>query len=149
MQLVAIAMSCSTVLKHKGYRLTPQRRLILDIIHRADGHTSAEEILARLEGRIAGVNKSTVYRTLELLESLGLVVKSQLGGGYVYHHAEEGHHHHLVCKRCGRQFHCDEAALKPLQQSLKEKLGFEADLSHHVIRGLCRQCQEKEIECLS
>jgi len=134
-------MSCSIVLKHKGYRLTPQRRLILGIIHQADAHINAEEILSRLEGKMAGINKSTVYRTLDLLESLGLVVKSQLGGSKVYHHAEEGHHHHLVCKKCGRQFHCDEAALIPLKQSLKEKLGFEADLSHHVVHGLCRECQ--------
>jgi len=134
-------MSCSIVLKDKGYRLTPQRRMILEIIHAADGHISADEILSQLEGKISGVNKSTVYRTLELMESLNLVVRSELGGVKVYHHSDEGHHHHLVCKKCGREFHCDEAALKPLKQSLKEKLGFEADLSHHVIRGLCRDCQ--------
>ncbi len=115
--------------------------MILDIIHAADGHISADEILGRLEGRTAGVNKSTVYRTLELMENLGLVVGSELGGVNVYHHSDEGHHHHLVCKKCERQFHCDEEALKPLQQSLKETLGFEADLSHHVIRGLCRDCR--------
>jgi Fur family ferric uptake transcriptional regulator len=134
-------MSCSTTLKNKGYRLTPQRRLILDIIHEADAHLTAEAIVGRLEDRISGVNKSTVYRTLDLLESLGLVVKSELAGGRVYHHAEEGHHHHLVCKSCGRQIHCVEAALEPLKESLKEKLSFEADLSHHVIRGLCQECQ--------
>ena len=134
-------MSCSTVLKNRGYRLTPQRRLILDIIHEADSHLTAETILSRLEERVSGVNKSTVYRTLELLEGLGLVVKSELAGTNVYHHAEEGHHHHLVCKKCGRQVHCDEAVLWPLKSSLKEKLGFEADLSHHVIRGLCRHCR--------
>ena len=135
-------MSCTITLKDKGYRLTPQRRLILDIIHEADAHLTAEAILGQLEGRISGVNKSTVYRTLDLLESLGLVVKSDISGGRVYHHAEEGHHHHLVCKKCGRQFHCDEAVLEPLKKSLKENLGFEADLSHHVIRGLCRDCQK-------
>jgi len=134
-------MSCTITLKDKGYRLTPQRRLILDIIHEADAHLTAEAILDKMEDRISGVNKSTVYRTLDLLEGLGLVVKSELAGGRVYHHAEEGHHHHLVCKKCGRQIHCDEAVLKPLKKSLKENLGFEADLSHHVIRGLCAACQ--------
>jgi len=147
LQLVAIAMSCSITLKDKGYRLTPQRLMILDIIHQADAHLTAEAILSQLEGRIAGINKSTVYRTLELLEGLGLVVRSELSGGRVYHHAEEGHHHHLVCKKCGRQFHCDETALIPLKQSLEEKLGFEADLSHHVIHGLCRECREKGEKC--
>jgi Fur family ferric uptake transcriptional regulator len=137
LQQDAIAMSCSTTLKNKGYRLTPQRRLILGIIHEADAHLTAEAIVGRLEARISGVNKSTVYRTLDLLEGLGLVVKSELEGGRVYHHADEGHHHHLVCKSCGRQIHCDESALEPLKESLEVKLGFEADLSHHVIRGLC------------
>ena len=134
-------MSCSTILKNKGYRLTPQRRLILDIIHEADAHLTAEAIIDRLETRISGVNKSTVYRTLDLLEGLGLVVRSELEGGRVYHHAEEGHHHHLVCKSCGQQIHCDEAALEPLRESLREKLSFEADLSHHIIHGLCAACR--------
>jgi len=133
-------MSCSIVLKDKGYRLTPQRRMILDIIHAAEGHISADEILSRLEGKISGINKSTVYRTLELMESLNLVVRSEFGGVKVYHHSDEGHHHHLVCKKCGREFHCDEAAFMPLKQSLRKKLGFEADLSHHIVRGLCRDC---------
>jgi len=55
-------MSCTITLKDKGYRLTPQRRLILDIIHEADAHLTAEAILDKLEDRISGVNKSTVYR---------------------------------------------------------------------------------------
>ena len=93
-------MSCSTILKNQGYRLTPQRRLILDIIHEADSHLTADVILSRLRAKISGVNKSTVYRTLELLKGLGLVVKSEIAGTNVYHHAEEGHHHHLVCKTC-------------------------------------------------
>jgi Fur family ferric uptake transcriptional regulator len=134
-------MSCSTILKNQGYRLTPQRRLILDIIHEANSHLTADVILSRLRAKISGVNKSTVYRTLELLEDLGLVVKSEIASTNVYHHAEEGHHHHLVCKKCGRQFHCDEAVLWPLKDSLKEKLGFDADLSYHVICGLCRDCR--------
>jgi Fur family ferric uptake transcriptional regulator len=137
-------MSCSSILKDKGYRLTPQRRMILDIIHQANAHITAEDILVQIEDKIAGVNKSTVYRTLELLVNLGLVVKSELGGRKVYHHTDEGHHHHLVCKQCGQQLHCDEATLQPLKKSLKEKLGFEADLNHHVIYGICQECRNKD-----
>lgn len=134
-------MSCSTTLKEKGYRLTPQRRLILDILHNSGGHLTADDIYSRVQTRISGVNKSTVYRTLELLESLGLVVKGELDGSHVYHHAEEGHHHHLVCRCCSRVMNCDDDILLPLADSLLERHGFSAELSHHVIHGLCRDCR--------
>ncbi len=136
-------MSCSTVLKTKGYKLTPQRKVILDILHHTDTHLTADDIFLQVNERIPGVNRSTVYRTLELLESLGLVVRSELGSSHVYHHSEEGHHHHLVCRSCGRVVDCDEDILIPLESRLTEKYGFTADLHHHVIQGVCRRCRGK------
>ena len=129
-------MSCSTVLKAKGYKLTPQRKVILDILHHTDAHITADDIYLQVKKRIPGVNRSTVYRTLELLESLELVVKSELGSSHVYHHAEEGHHHHLVCRNCGRVVDCDEDILIPLESKLAKEYGFTADLHHHVIQGV-------------
>jgi len=122
--------------------LTPQRRVILDIIHEAQAHLTAEDIYHMVCRKIDGVNKSTVYRTLELLEELGCVVKSEIGERFVYHHAEEGHHHHLVCRRCGRSINLDEASLEPLRQRLEEEFGFQADLKHVVLSGLCDACRE-------
>lgn len=136
-------MSCTITLKEKGYRLTPQRRVILDILHETAAHLTAEDILNRVQARISGVNKSTVYRTLELLENLGLVVKSELDGRHIYHHAEEGHHHHLICRQCGWIMDCDEDMLLPLERTLLERHNFRADLHHHVIYGLCRACRDK------
>lgn len=83
-------MSCNLTLKKNGFKLTPQRRLILDFIHHTDGHLSAEEILDHVKVLVPGINKSTVYRTLDLLESLGCVVKSELNDRFIYHHAEGG-----------------------------------------------------------
>ncbi|MFC1901654.1 Fur family transcriptional regulator [Chloroflexota bacterium] len=83
-------MSCFTTLKEKGLKLTPQRRLIVDIIHEADAHLTAEDIIAYVQARMPGVNKSTVYRTLELLEATGCVYKSELGDHFIYHHARTG-----------------------------------------------------------
>ena len=137
-------MSCSTTLKSRGYRLTPQRRLILDILHDSGGHLTADDIFGQVQTRISGVNKSTVYRTLELLESLGLVVKSEFGSSHIYHHAEEGHHHHLACRRCGRIMNCDKDLLLPLKDSLLKRYGFSAELSHHIIQGLCRDCRGQD-----
>lgn len=136
-------MSCNNILKAKGYRLTPQRRVILDILHGEGAHLTADAIYEQVKAKVAGVNRSTVYRTLELLESLGLTVKAELHGAHVYHHAEEGHHHHLKCRICGRVAELPEELLAPLSNSLLEKHGFAADLNHHVITGLCHDCRER------
>lgn len=135
-------MSCSTVLKEKGYRLTPQRRLILDILHQQSGHLTAEDIYAKIKDRLAGINISTVYRTLDLLENLGLVVRSEYDNGHIYHHAQVSHHHHLLCNRCGRITECSEELLAGLAKKVKQKYGFEADLHHHVFTGICDDCRK-------
>ncbi len=120
--------------------MTPQRRLILDILHSQNSHLTADDIYEKIKNHIAGVNISTVYRTLDLLEGLGLVVKSEYENGHIYHHAEEGRHHHLVCQECGQIQECTENSLLPLSLELKQKYGFEADLHHHVISGTCAKC---------
>jgi len=134
-------MSCSVTLKQKGYRLTPQRRLILDILHSENSHLTADDIYARIKNQLNGVNISTVYRTLDLLENLGLVIRTEYENGHIYHHAEESHHHHLVCQKCGRVQECSEAVLVPLGIKLLREYGFEADLSHQVFTGICSGCR--------
>ncbi|RLC94112.1 MAG: transcriptional repressor [Chloroflexi bacterium] len=137
-------MSCTTVLKEKGYRMTLQRSMILDILHEAEGHITAEDILSRVKSKAPEVNKSTVYRNLELLEELGVVVKSEHDGRFIYHHAQEGGHHHLVCRRCGKIIECDRDVLAPLEKTLIQKFDFEADLRHIVIHGICGACRRKQ-----
>ena len=136
-------MSCVTKLKEKGLKLTPQRRLILDVIHDSGGHITAEEILDYVEAKVPGVNKSTIYRTLELLEELGCVFKSELSDRFIYHHAEEGHHHHLVCRTCGKSIDCDEDLFLPVKRAADKKYGFRADFNHVVVSGLCVDCRDK------
>jgi Fur family ferric uptake transcriptional regulator len=95
-------MSCHEILREKGHRLTPQRMLVIEALHKADRHISAEEIYRQLHRRYPYANISTVYRTLELLKKLDLVTETDFGEGRVrYHVAENGHHHHLVCRSCG------------------------------------------------
>ena len=137
-------MSCHKVLQEKGYRLTPQRMLVIEALHRADGHISAEEIYEQLHSRYPYSNISTVYRTLELLKELNLVTETDFGDGRVrYHVAEKGHHHHLVCYRCGKITDLDESALYPLKDTLLHNYGFEADLRHLAISGECSECRRK------
>ena len=134
-------MSCTTTLREKGYKLTPQRRLVLDILHGYEGHLTAEDILDKVEAVAPGVDKSTIYRTLDLFEQLGLVVKSEHQGKYIYHHAEEGLHHHLVCRVCGKIMQCDTDVSEPLARDLLKRFGFQADLKHLVIHGVCASCR--------
>jgi len=136
-------MSCIKTLKEKGLKLTPQRRLIADAIHDADVHITAEEIIAHVQARMPEVHKSTIYRTLELLERTGCVFRSELGDHAIYHHTEEGHHHHLVCSRCGKTIECDEGIFKSVENSLAEQYSFHVDFKHLVMTGLCEECMSK------
>ncbi len=136
-------MSCLETLKEKGLKLTPQRRLIAGIIHDAGSHLMAEDIISYVQSKMPGVNKSTIYRTLELLEELGCVIKSESGDHFIYHHAEEGHHHHLVCRQCGKTIDCTENLFAPLEHRLAEKYSFRAEFKHVVINGLCEDCKNK------
>ena len=136
-------MSCAISLKEKGLKLTPQRRLILDIIHDSGAHLTAEQILEYVQAKAPGVNKSTIYRTLELLEELGCVFKSELGDRFIYHHAEEGHHHHLVCRTCGKSIDCNEDLFSPVERAVDKKCGFKVDFKHVVMSGICGDCQRE------
>ena len=134
-------MSCLTTLKEKGLKLTPQRRMIVDIIHSKGEHLTAEDIINYVQGRMPGVNKSTIYRTLEILEQAGCVFKSESGDHFIYHHAEEGHHHHLVCQKCGKTIDCSESLFLPVERSIAEKYGFRVNFKHVMISGLCNECK--------
>jgi len=136
-------MSCLVTLREKGLKLTPQRRLIIDIIHDADTHMTAENLIARVQKKMPGVNKSTIYRTLELLEQSGCVYKSETRDQVIYHHAEEGHHHHLICSSCGRTIECEESIFLPVKKALGRKYGFQVSFKHIVMQGICDECQGK------
>ena len=130
-------------LSELGYRLTPQRIMVLSAIEDSDDHISAEEIYAQIVAKYPQVNISTVYRTLELLKRLGLVTETDLGGGrFRYHSAEKGHHHHLVCQKCGAIIDIDESTLASLKDTLLRDYKFIADLRHVAILGRCANCQK-------
>ena len=131
-------------LSEKGYRLTPQRLMILSAIEGSRDHISAEEIYAQVVAKYPHVNISTVYRTLELLKKLGMVYEIDLGEGRIRYHAEgSGHHHHLVCQDCGKVIDIDEASLSSLRDVLLRDYKFRAELRHVAIFGLCEDCRKK------
>jgi Fur family ferric uptake transcriptional regulator len=129
-----------TSLRSRGYRLTPQRQLVLAAVGDLR-HGTPDEICTEVRRRSGAVNISTVYRTLELLEELGLVTHTHLGhGAPTYHAATDENHLHLVCRDCGSVTETDVSAADSLVRRLDEEHGFETDVAHFAIYGRCREC---------
>lgn len=125
-----------------GYRLTPQRLMVVKAVEEADSHISAEEIYLQVRARYSHMNISTVYRTLELLSQLGLVTETDLGDGRVrYHSIGKGHHHHLVCEKCGAIIDVEESMLTPLWNEIGQRYDFEVNMKHLALFGLCSKCR--------
>lgn len=135
-------MSCTRVLQSKGYRITPQRIMVVDALHSARNHISAEEIFELVRAKYPYANISTIYRTLELLTELGLAAEIKLGDGVTRYHARENsRHHHLVCTVCGKIIDLPEQELAPLKDVVEKNHKFKADINHLAIFGLCSECR--------
>lgn len=138
---------CETFIKtlrSRGYRITPQREMIVEAIAHSSHHVNAEEVFTQVQARTRSVNIATVYRTLELLVEQGLASRIDLGEGRViYATYQHGPHIHLVCKQCGQVMDANQDLLAALSQQLKSRYQFAADLQHISLLGLCSNCQTK------
>ena len=130
------------VLRTRGLRMTPQRRAIVAEIMATDGHINPADVARRVRDRVPGVNPSTVYRTLDLLEKLGIVSHAHLETGAEYHRSDEGAHVHLVCARCGAQESLSEQEAEHLRAVIAEHRGFRPDFTHFAVSGHCAACVE-------
>jgi Fur family ferric uptake transcriptional regulator len=131
-------------LRAGGYKVTPQRQLVLEAIGRLD-HATPEKILAEVQQTARGVNLSTIYRALDVLDEVGLVTHHHLHDGVpTYHLASDSGHVHLVCQDCGNVSQVRLEAIKPLITALDEGQGFETDVAHLTVFGRCSQCREKQ-----
>lgn len=129
-------------LRARGYRLTPQRQLVLDAVAEL-GHATPEDVFAWVRERAPGINISTVYRTLELLEELDLVKHAHLThGAPTYHAADAPEHVHLVCRGCSGVTELAPGVVAPLVDSLLAAEGFVADIGHLTVFGLCKECAQ-------
>jgi Fur family ferric uptake transcriptional regulator len=129
------------VLRAKGFRMTPQRRAIVAEVMRSQGHISPAAIARTVQQRMPGVNASTVYRTISMLEEVGILSHAHLEGGPEYHLANEPEHVHLVCANCGTTDDLSLREAKSLFELVKKHRGFAPDLTHFAISGLCASCQ--------
>ena len=124
-------------LRERGYRLTPQRELILEAVERL-GHATPDEVLAEVRTHSTAVNASTVYRTLEVLEELGLIRHAHISDrAPTYHSTSEHEHFHLVCRNCHRVISVDPDVLRPVARRLEADHGFTLDVGHLTVFGTC------------
>ena len=135
-------MELQETLRAKGYRLTPQRQLVLDAVTDL-GHATPDEACAWVKERSSAVNISTIYRTLELLEELGLVKHAHLShGAPTYHAAAAPEHVHLICRVCGAITEVPPSTVAPLVDELERNHGFVADVGHLTVFGMCAKCHQ-------
>lgn len=127
-------------LRASGHRLTPQRELVLAAVEKL-GHATPDEVYAEVRTHAESVNLSTVYRTLELLDDLGLIRHAHLTDRAPTYHSATGHEHvHLVCRSCQRLISVDRAEVERALAPLAAEHGFEPDYGHLTVFGNCSAC---------
>jgi Fur family ferric uptake transcriptional regulator len=130
-------------LRSSGHRLTPQRELVLAAVERL-GHATPDEVYAEVRTHSESINLSTVYRTLELLDDLGLIRHAHLTDRAPTYHSARGHEHaHLICRECQSVISIDRAEMEAALEGLAGKRGFIPDYGHLTVFGTCAECEQK------
>lgn len=133
-------------LNEKGWRMTPQRELILSIFQDLpEGeHLSAEDLHALLEQQDSGVSLSTVYRTVKMMARMGIVRELELAEGHKYYELNQPsphHHHHLVCVRCSKTIEFKSDSILKVGAKAAEKEGFQLLDCQLLLHAVCPKCQ--------
>lgn len=130
-------------LASEGYKITPQRRLILEVLEKSNKHMNAEEIAEEVKEKHPSISAATVYRNLSILVNTDIINKLDIHNGPARYEINRGHDHHMVCLSCG-------AAIKlgvcPMQGEIQKKVeenGFQVTRHHFEITGYCRECQKQ------
>ena len=140
----------TSILRQRGYKLTPQRKAVLRAIAATQNHLSTAEIYDKVRQEYPGIGLVTVYRTLDILAELGLICKVHAEGNcrsYLMRRPS-GHHHHLICSECGTVADFADCDLAVLEKKLNQETGFE--VGEHILQffGLCPDCQRMASEAL-
>jgi Fur family transcriptional regulator, ferric uptake regulator len=129
--------------RERGLRWTPQRRLLVSVLAATDGHITGSELVERCRAVDPGTIPSTVYRTLDVFEEMGLIRHAHgVDGREEYHVLPATDHGHLHCMGCGRSWELASSDVKVLTDRLRRSQGFEVDLSHVSVSGRCQECME-------
>jgi Fur family transcriptional regulator, ferric uptake regulator len=131
-------------LREGGTRVTTARRLLLTVLVQGSPHPTAEELLTTVREMAPDVHASTVYRNLEELERLGVVVHTHLGHGPATYHLATEAHGHLVCERCGAAIEAPRDFFEDMARGAKRRLGFVLRPYHFAVLGTCAECAAAE-----
>jgi Fe2+ or Zn2+ uptake regulation protein len=132
----------TAALRQAGFRITPQRQVILEVVAHGSDHQSAQQVYRAAQRRLPGLNLATVYRTLESLNRAGLVDLLDDSRGSLRFSLRDARppHAHLVCRACGATAELPVGGLSRLVNEIRRRTGFEPDLRHQTLGGLCAEC---------
>jgi Fur family ferric uptake transcriptional regulator len=132
-----------TTLRQHGYKLTRQRRVVIQAIVSTQDHHTPTAIYEKVHQGHPNIGLVTIYRTLDILTRLNLICELHAGGScHSYTISAPGHHHHLICSNCGRVIDFSSCKLEEMQQSLSKETGFRIDGHLLEFIGLCQTCQK-------
>ncbi len=132
-------------LRELGGRVTPARRALVTAILDAEGHVTADDLAAAVQRSHPDVHRSTIYRTLDALEELGVVVHVHLGHGRAVYHLADDPHQHLVCDVCGAVTEVPERLFQHLARRLLRDYGFAMRSHHFAVLGRCEKCADGRV----
>lgn len=133
-------------IREQGYRLTPQRELILDALCEFDRHATIGEIVEQVNQKNPKIDRATIYRAINFFRDLQLVNSAELGNQTVYEIAEDHTHHHLECRVCGSVQALDDHHFDALAHHLQTEHGFQAEIAHLTLKGICSNCQADPLQ---
>jgi Fur family transcriptional regulator, ferric uptake regulator len=130
------------ILRKRGYRMTPQRQMVLDAVCESGGHVAPERIYEAVNEKSEAVNRATVYRILKFLREIQLVTATASPDGHLLYEIASGEpHHHLLCRKCGADLELPNEHFSRLWQQLFSEFGFRVEEMHVTFQGLCADCQ--------
>lgn len=134
-------------LKEKGYKLTTQRRAVLDILIQHSGeHLSAEEIYSFVKEKFPEIGLATVYRTVQLFEDMNIINRLNFDDGCsrfeLHANNESHHHHHLICEKCNKVFEVENDLLEEIEREISEKYKFQVKNHKVTFYGHCEKCSQ-------
>lgn len=133
-------------LHEHGFRMTPQRMAVLNILSQAGAHLTPLAICQKAAEALPGLTDATVYRTLTFLAQQGLVLAAHVGNGQLVYEIAGRNHHHLICRKCGNTCEISHDLLKSLYEQFQASTGYQIDTVHVTFFGLCPACQAKKTQ---
>jgi Fe2+ or Zn2+ uptake regulation protein len=140
---VASVEDVLAIFRARGGRVTSSRRLLLHALFDTPRDRTAEELAAEVHAKAPDINLSTIYRNLDELERLGVVLHAHLAHGPATYHLAARAHGHLVCEECGEAIEAPSDVFRDLSRAAESRFGFEIHPYHFAVPGRCQRCRNR------